>query len=644
MKEQIIQKGDIFGEELKHHILRRLSEIIVGKETNITSSILEFLIEQTLLEKSEKVMISREKIALGIKEIFLLKFSIEELEEPLQNLITAGRVKASNKIFCLVIDRFGELKKRNAETKRFEKQILNEWWDKISIQYPEIGSKFKEDLTGDLQLYLNKIFLKHGAECAGLIYPKDSKLDEYIRLLLTEEEFEKCLPKRSAEIERVRKIEFPLFLRNIDSKKKKYLSQLLDGTFIYRIVQADPQTKKYIATSFKSYSLYLDTNVLYSLFDLSVRNKTTVERTIDLAREFGMKILVSKRTVEEMKKSVESNGASLLKSPDIRRDLAEIAADISEEENFITAYRREYYRTGINKTDFINKFTHVSELLKNKGIEIDTRIINFSKETIEKETRILNDNIRIKKDLDVAQHDAYSCLLIRRLRKETEANQSEGRYWFLTLDYQLLIYGAKTKDAGEPSFSLLPHQLLQLLRPFTQRTEEYDSDFIELFSRPQIKSAQGILPNNLAEKIMAKISSFKEVRPDIALSIILNAEFIKAVSTEKDPVKIEEETAKQIGDRLAIRLSQVEDRLRHMELQKTPAPQTVRSLSTSNYWNLVNPLWLVWQLLKWFYNLIKKHKLISGLIVFMGLIATDYSMAWQNLKTIWRFIKNAIGL
>ena len=134
MKEQIIQKGDIFGEELKHHILRRLSEIIVGKETNITSSILEFLIEQTLLEKSEKVMISREKIALGIKEIFLLKFSIEELEEPLQNLITAGRVKASNKIFCLVIDRFGELKKRNAETKRFEKQILNEWWDKISIQ------------------------------------------------------------------------------------------------------------------------------------------------------------------------------------------------------------------------------------------------------------------------------------------------------------------------------------------------------------------------------------------------------------------------------------------------------------------------------------------------------------------------------
>ena len=46
-------------------------------------------------------------------------------------------------------------------------------------------------------------------------------------------------------------------------------------------------------------------------------------------------------------------------------------------------------------------------------------------------------------------------------------------------------------------------------------------------------------------------------------------------------------------------------------------------------------------------SLIKKHTLasaISGIVILLGLIATDYTMAWKNLKIIWEFVKGVIKL
>lgn len=64
-------------------------------------------------------------------------------------------------------------------------------------------------------------------------------------------------------------------------------------------------------------------------------------------------------------------------------------------------------------------------------------------------------------------------------------------------------------------------------------------------------------------------------------------------------------------------------------------------LNGLNYWNVINPFWLIWQfilvsfsLLKWFLN----HKIISAFTGMAALIAIDYSLAFRNLKHMIRLL------
>jgi hypothetical protein len=49
-----------------------------------------------------------------------------------------------------------------------------------------------------------------------------------------------------------------------------------------------------------------------------------------------------------------------------------------------------------------------------------------------------------------------------------------------------------------------------------------------------------------------------------------------------------------------------------------------------------NPFWLLWKLLV----TIWRHKIISFIVLVISLLATDYAMAWKNVKTLWNFIKS----
>lgn len=50
-----------------------------------------------------------------------------------------------------------------------------------------------------------------------------------------------------------------------------------------------------------------------------------------------------------------------------------------------------------------------------------------------------------------------------------------------------------------------------------------------------------------------------------------------------------------------------------------------------NYWNIVNPFWLIYKLIVFTW----KHKLITAIIMIVTLLGIDYSLAWKN--TLWVF-------
>lgn len=84
---------------------------------------------------------------------------------------------------------------------------------------------------------------------------------------------------------------------------------------------------------------------------------------------------------------------------------------------------------------------------------------------------------------------------------------------------------------------------------------------------------------------------------------------------------------------------QLTDRLvRQLQMKKSqPFP------TADNTWNWINPFWLLWQLLLLSIKIFKlawKHKIISGCIVILTLLAIDYSLAWKNLLSIWEWIQS----
>jgi len=556
------------GHELKHHLLRRLAHIVVGNETDLAKTAIEFFVEQVLLEKGNKE--SCKEIESGMKEIFLLKFSRDEIREATNKLVETGKVIGfnNNQQFSLEARRADAIRKKNSELKDFETALFQEWLSLISVRYPDLIEEDKKILVADLQLYLSKIFLKSGAECAALIYSADKELDVFIKKYV-DDRLNQILPARNARLTKVRSVEFPLFLREADNGKKIYFASLLDGTFVYNIIQIDPETSKLLKENFRNYKIYLDTNVLYSLFELhNERNTAAIEKVLDTAKEFGITFAVSRKTVEEMSASIIAQREYLLVSPFVKRELAEIGADISDEENFITAYWRAFHKTGISKEDFIEKFTHIAELLKQKSIPVEDTP-NFSSKVLDAEKTLLNESILAHKKDEIAEHDSYHRLMVRHNREEAVKTGSHQQYYFLTIDSQLIIYDIKTRELGESPFALLPHQLLQVLRPFIKRTEDYDATFIELFSKPQIKYTQGVLPTDLAQKIIAKISAFKDFPPEIAFGIIADQAFREGIlKNQGDDIKVNEIIEKVVEEKTIAELNKTKEKNILLESEK----------------------------------------------------------------------------
>lgn len=569
--------------KLENHALRRLAHLMVGGEDqNTLFSAHDFIVEQALLDLGKNNNIK--EICNKIRELFLLRFSIEEITASIQRLVQMGRVFERTNRFTLSVDREGQLRKENADTKDQEQKIYTHWAKDITKRYSAISSADIQVLLDDLKEYLSKIFLKHGAECSVFIYPEQSQVTELLRSI-SGGELEKILPDRDVKLKEIRQVEFPAFFQNIDSEKRIFFSKLLDGTFIYSIIQVDPNTVRVLRGRLKNYIFYLDTNVIYALLDLhSPQKASTVEKAFNIARNFGIKFVVTSKTVEEMNRSITLKSKELLETPNIRRDLAQKGAELSEEENFITAYLRSFAKTGITKEDFIEKFKHIPDLLKLKGINIFPEIYAPAPTELEKEKEVLRTSISTKTH-NTAEHDAYHILLIRNLRKEAVASSSENEYWFLSFDTQLGLYAQSTRMSGDKPVVYMPHQLLQILRLFEQRTEDYDATFVELFARPQIKFAQNVLPNDLANKILSKISGFADLPREIALKIIVDQKFISTVSDTRDGEKQDEIIKKKIELELTTKVNELVGRVTQLERERTTIvseKEQVESSSTNS--------------------------------------------------------------
>jgi len=110
---------------------------------------------------------------------------------------------------------------------------------------------------------------------------------------------------------------------------------------------------------------------VYAILNLSgPRAFMSVRRMLDLTRQLGYEVSVTPWTVAEMQESARRARAKLARTQLPPRALAEIAAETSGDETFITAYWRKYKETGVTADDFLDLHEQIVPLLEKAGIAV----------------------------------------------------------------------------------------------------------------------------------------------------------------------------------------------------------------------------------------------------------------------------------
>ena len=174
------------------------------------------------------------------------------------------------------------------------------------------------------------------------------------------------------------------------------------------------------------------------------------------------------------------------------------------------------------------------------------------------------------------------------------------------------------------------------MRPLFSRTDDFENVFIDFVSEPASRAFMAV-STDIAVNILARVTYFEKEfniqdSPELATKILKNQHFLNQLRE----LRADEPKINNLIDQEIKQIAKISDE----EIEKKLQPQII---TAKNYWNFINPFWLIWQLIQKIFRLIRKHTLasvISGAVILLGLIATDYAMAWKNLKVIWGFVES----
>lgn len=515
-------------------IVKNLAIFVLPEDyQDLPKEILKFFIEQTFV-LTGNIAKNLVEVKNTIKEIFDLDFEEEELEDTIKALLANREITLlKNKYYQLELSRCTQLEILNDTAKENEKEVYNEWSDMLRVKYPFLSDSHLNKLVDNLKIFFTKILLKHGAECARIFY-KDSKIEETLIKSINGDLFS-YLPSIEKEIEEIRQKELVKFFSELDQypKRKKFIFDQFNASFIYRIITIDPDCSLLIKSlHFKDDEVFLDNNFLYSLFGLnSEKRKELTNKVLKLLQGFNFKIFVTSFTLDEYLRSLEKYKRRIRNQGTPSRELLLHTLDYIEE-NPISAYWREYIKSGIGSEEFFGLYTNVADLLSQQGIKIIQKDVNDIKKDkdFSKEISSMQSFIPLKTDY-ILEHDASLIFCVRK--RKIDLSKKNKKVFLLTEDHNIPIYEYKiNKFRPEISVSIMPFHFLQILRPLLPRTEDFEATFLNGISQPILRT-QKALPTNIATIILNRLSYYQEQPSEIAVKLLTNAHFINKIAYQK---------------------------------------------------------------------------------------------------------------
>ena len=551
---------DMSENEAKEAILR-LSHFDPTFVDEYGNQVIDYLVLDALASYGPLIVVTASEVRECIKSRFLLDFADEEINASAKrlaqtNMVNPIEVPRGEKLrFQILSEAASRIQHNLAEIKDLEEEVLNGWKEELSqkyAEYPVVKDRI-ELIAANLQAFMSQMFSRHGIECVAILYPESPKTREWLDFIGTD--ILDSLPSIDPFVDEIVKLETPNFFRNADPKRMAYITNLLNSSFMWHLIQVDERCSRLLQTVTDGQQLYLDNNILYSLVGFDGQNMLSATHTmLNWATRLGYQLGVTNKTVDEFRGSLDWHMKELKQKPPIPRELARIAADNLENDSFISCYWDEFARNGITIEEFVFEKSHLEDVLEGLGINQT----NEFRQDIEESQQLQNEESILrsstgKTEAHIVTHDAFHRLFIDKLRNGPKYNFSEAVAWFLTNDCQLPVYD-KAARKGKPClpFCITGDQWVQVNRPLLMRTTnqaDYYQSLYALLARPFLRTmfAASTMERAYGE-VLGRLGRYKEMNPQLALSITADKHFMVTVASETNEQKKEEAIDNAIVD------------------------------------------------------------------------------------------------
>jgi len=458
-----------------------------------------------------------------------LELDRDEVDSELRQLVKVGKLKRKpSHGYYMSPDAQVEYAEKARGSELTEEQALAEWIIAVKAMDPGLTVEQLKLLKQDLIAWVQQVIAKHGMEAALVLYPEHAQ--DRTEEFLAQVEAHGCdfLPEREEPIRGIREKALYLFLRNPTGAQRSYLANLMTTAYLMAVFTIDPEAHEIVRQLTKGQVIYLDTNIVYDVLNLSgPRKYMSIKRILELTRKLGYEIRVTPWTIAEMKHSVRKAREELSRTALPPKALADLAAEAAGDDGFLTAYWRKYKETGVRPEDFFDLHEQIEGLLQEADITISKEgclAVDRDEDGIAKQVGLLATIPGgSSKPHPVMEHDAKHRLLVERLRGDGDRRFSNAGYWFLTDDSVLIPFSQEQKpNPSQIPFAVSLSAWTHIVRSLSPRTDDYEQTLVDLLDSPAVRP-KGIVSSATVSEVLGRVDMLvKDSTEEIATRMLLD--------------------------------------------------------------------------------------------------------------------------
>ena len=484
-----------------------------------------------------KVDITDSNLRMEIIGLFHVEIEQDRISNTVKRLIEDKKLYRIGNKLVLTPNTLDDISHVVLYNERVELSALDAWIEQYRQTLTfDLTSEVIELIKQCIVNFVKTFFLTHGADCYNLITgeKQNSRFDiesiavDSVKLFIPE------------HIDTLKPFLCQIFTLDMSCEQMSFLLQQLKKAIHYLSMVVDGQTKSAIMHQLDGLSLYLDTTILYRLFNLQGEKRyLPIKNLICFCRSAKISLKVFQTTLNEMKRRIDYDARVITNHP-TPVSYASIGYKCRSSENYISTFWKEQSENGVSAKDFNFRHSNILTLLQEQNIVVDDfdyiSEFNLKQKMIDFRGKIVNyDNTdpEYQKSSNAIDHDAECLTNVEQLQIKNVSSAIESKTLFLSTDwclYRLQRYDYEYKSKTD--LVVLPSQLMQIFC-MTAATIDYYEAFLGLFSSSRSSFGTSKLENSQIQEIMGRVALYKGTTPAFTERILANQLIQSSFSTQK---------------------------------------------------------------------------------------------------------------